>query len=114
MRRFYLENLENLKQNIIKGHELDVPDSLIHRISKVLRFKDGDKLEFLNGKGLLVEAVFRVKGKKVFFISSDFCKVERSNSTNVVAVSLIRRERFDLLVEKAVELGADEIQPFVS
>ncbi|MEI6092085.1 MAG: RsmE family RNA methyltransferase [bacterium] len=108
MRRFFLENID---PNITTGVVLDVPEELIHRIKNVLRINEGDNLEFIDGKGLLlcVEAIG--SGRLLSFKTIKVDKVKKDKPLIGLAVSMIRRERFDLLVEKAVELGVDIIIP---
>ncbi|MEI6080564.1 MAG: RsmE family RNA methyltransferase [bacterium] len=111
MRRFFLENLD---PSVPVGSILDVPDELLHRIKNVLRLDDGDTVEFIDGKGSIVEAEMFSNGKNKDFRTRSIKTVKREKPLIGVAVSLIRRERFDLLVEKAVELGADVIIPIES
>jgi 16S rRNA (uracil1498-N3)-methyltransferase len=106
MRRFFIEKLND---HLEEGGLLCVPDDIMHRIRNVLRFKDGDLIEFIDGKGLLLTAKF-IQNSAIFQIISKQEKLS-TRPLLAVAVSLIRRERFDLLVEKSVELGADLIIP---
>jgi 16S rRNA (uracil1498-N3)-methyltransferase len=108
MRRFFLESL-SLELSI--GTILNVPDELMHRAINVLRFDEGETVEFIDGKGLVLEAKVSGAGKNKKFTVSSKRTVKREKPLIGVAVSLIRRERFDLLVEKAVELGVDNIIP---
>ena len=108
MRRFFLDTLS---PNISKGTALDVPEDLLHRIKNVLRINNGDVVEFIDGKGLLVKAEATGEGKNKIFNVSSIENVKNERPLVGLAVSLIRRERFDLLVEKAVELGVDVIIP---
>ena len=108
MRRFFLETLS---PNISKGSMLDIPEDLLHRIKDVLRVNNGDVVEFIDGKGLLVKAEVTRVGKNSTFIVNATENIKNDRPLIGVAVSLIRRERFDLLVEKAVELGVDVIIP---
>jgi len=106
MRRFFIEELKYISS---AGSLLKPSDDIMHRIRNVLRFKDGDEIEFIDGKGLLIYAKFLQDSSSFQVISSQ--NIIKTKPLLAVAVSLIRRERFDLLVEKAVELGADMIIP---
>lgn len=108
MRRFFLETIFT---SLETGAVLNLPDELIHRAINVLRFDEGETVEFIDGKGLVVEAKVSGSGKNKKFTVSSKRTVKREKPLRGVAVSLIRRERFDLLVEKAVELGVDNIIP---
>jgi 16S rRNA (uracil1498-N3)-methyltransferase len=108
MRRFFLETLS---PNLSIGSQLNVPDELMHRTMNVLRFDDNEIVEFIDGNGLIVEAKITSTGKNKKFTATSKRTVKREKPLIGIAVSLIRRERFDLLVEKAVELGVDMIIP---
>jgi 16S rRNA (uracil1498-N3)-methyltransferase len=105
MRRFFIEKLEEH----LEGDLLVPSNELMPRIRNVLRFKDGDLIEFIDGEGLLLTAEFIQAESKFKIISRD--KKTKTKPLLGLAVSLIRRERFDLMVEKAVELGVDVIIP---
>ena len=108
MRRFFLEILSS---NLSISADLNVPDELMHRTINVLRFDKDEVVEFIDGKGLIVEAKISGTGKSKKFTVTSKRTVKREKPLIGVAVSLIRRERFDLLVEKSVELGVDMIIP---
>lgn len=104
MRRFFLPSL------LDKGN-ISPDDELLHRMNDVLRLDDDDKVEFIDGQGLIIEVRITNSGKKKEFKEIKRTTVKRPAQKLCLAVSMIRKERFDLLVEKAVELGADEIIP---
>ena len=106
MRRFFIPNIPNI------GH-IDLDSDLKHRIIDVLRCNDGEELEVIDGKGRLAKAVVSGKGKNIFLDIKEVKDIKKEGRQIIVAVSVIRRERFDMMVEKAVELGADKIIPFV-
>ncbi|MCX6112341.1 MAG: RsmE family RNA methyltransferase [Proteobacteria bacterium] len=108
MRRFFLETLSS---DLSKGASLDIPEELIHRIKNVLRINDGDLVEFIDGKGLLVKTEVTGENRNKIFKVRSIENIKKDKPILGLAVSLIRRERFDLLVEKAVELGVDVIIP---
>ena len=108
MRRFFLDTLSS---NLSINADLNVPDELMHRTINVLRFDKDEVVEFIDGKGLIVEAKISGTGKSKKFAVTSKRTVKREKPVIGVAVSLIRRERFDLLVEKSVELGVDMIIP---
>lgn len=109
MRRFFLDTID--PNVVITGSILNVPDELIHRIRNVLRINEGDRLEFIDGKGLVIGIEVVGTGKLISFKIIKIDKIKNDKPLVGLAVSMIRRERFDLLVEKAVELGVDIIIP---
>lgn len=106
MRRFYVPQIPS-------SGLIDVDESLKHRIGEVLRFSEGEELELVDGNGRIATVTVVGKGKKINFQIKNIVDQKRTGLRTVALVSLIRRERFDVMVEKAVELGADVIVPFV-
>jgi len=104
MRRFFLPSL------LVNG-TIEPDEELLHRMSDVLRLDEDDSVEFIDGQGLIIEAKIINSGKKKEFKEIKRTTVKRPAQKLCLAVSMIRKERFDLLVEKAVELGVDEIIP---
>ena len=80
-------------------------------MKNVLRINSGENVEFIDGKGLFVKAELVGEVKNRSFIVNSAENIRNEKPLLGLAVSLIRRERFDLLVEKAVELGVDVIIP---
>ena len=106
MRRFFIPNIPTTGN-------IELDSDLKHRIIDVLRCNDGEELEVIDGNGRLAKVVVVGKGKNIFLSVKEVKDIKKEGRQIIVAVSVIRRERFDLMVEKAVELGADKIIPFV-
>jgi len=113
MKRIFLPELLSNFSNVKAGSLITPDTKVLHRIKDVLRAEEGSVFEFIDGNGLVVQAEFLKK--ECNFVVNKVDRVKKNNSNQIcVAVSIIRRERFDLMVEKAVELGADKIIPFRS
>ena len=93
--------------------ELDREES--HHASHVLRLKPNDEICLLDGKGTGFHALINsvvydrvsgvIRGKKHGL-------GENRTSINL-APAMIKRDRFEILLEKATELGVNEIHPLV-
>lgn len=109
MHRFYSAELSENQTEI----QLDEMES--QHACKVLRLKKGTKIEVFNGHGLLVQAemieahhkkcVCKVLEKLVFpkddkYIHLAFCPTKTG-------------DRFEWMVEKAVEIGVSELTPII-
>lgn len=113
MKRIFLPELLSNFNNVNVGSLLTPDTKVLHRIKDVLRAEEGSLFEFIDGNGLVVQAEFLRKDCN--FVVNKIDRIKKQDSNNIcVAVSIIRRERFDLMVEKAVELGVDKIIPFRS
>lgn len=113
MKRIFLPELLSNFRDVKAGDVLTPDTKVLHRIKDVLRAEEGSVFEFIDGNGLVVQAEFL--RKECSFVVNKVDRTNRENANQIcIAVSIIRRERFDLMVEKAVELGVDKIIPFRS
>lgn len=100
--RFYCESIEPLSV-------LDPVES--NHLSRVLRLSVGAAVELFDGQGTLAEAVVeQIRRNSVALrVTAQTCTAPRSNGRILLAVSFAKGQRFDWLVEKCTELGADHI-----
>jgi 16S rRNA (uracil1498-N3)-methyltransferase len=85
-------------------------------ICTVLRLQTGDKIQVLDGKGsLYIVQLADVKGKLVTgeIISSEKVNTE-SSLTIHLGQSLIKGNKFDVVLRKSVELGVKKITPLMT
>ncbi|HVN66954.1 MAG TPA: RsmE family RNA methyltransferase, partial [Candidatus Sulfotelmatobacter sp.] len=79
----------------------------IHYVRDVLRLKIGDKLELLDGTGMVHEAMIKDLTKE--WIACEILSSHQSASEPAVKVTLAQAlpkgQKMDFVVEKAVELG---------
>lgn len=109
MKRFYCENL-------VDGdlHAQLSPIEARHAIS-VMRLKAGQEIELVDGKGGLASGIIDFISKKTVSIKiTDLTRAEEKKQGKVVIVtSLAKGDRFDWLISKCTELGADRIIPVI-
>lgn len=106
--RFYYPLPLSNKKIIINDKEI------IHQIKNVLRLQKGDEIILFNEK---IEKLGRID-----LISKDFLKIilekevdslKEPDSYVCLFSSILKRENFELLVEKATEIGIREIYPLI-
>lgn len=88
---------------------------LTHRILSVLRIKNGNKIILCDGKGN--EAIFSLKleEKNLFFLREGGVKKAWMPEKNIsLFVSILKKENFEFVVQKATELGVKKIIPVIS
>lgn len=109
MQLFYNIDI-NLSENLL------LPEEEARHIVKALRYKQGDKIFFTDGKGLLFEGEIINDNYKTCEIKW-LCKTEGNDKKNFrlhMAVAPTKNiDRLEWFVEKATELGIDEITPLV-
>jgi len=95
------------------GEEFVLREAEFDHVVNALRKSPGDPVLIANGRGTLIHAIIIDIGEEEVR-----CKAEQlrhpENELPVrltVAVALIKRQRFEWMVEKLTELGAHKIQP---
>ncbi len=110
LHRFYLNNLN--KNKIIVTQETD----LIHQLKNVFRYKIGQRIFLFNekdGEGEFEIVDINKKDMSFKFIRQiKNIEVDDKNKRQVtLCMSVIKNNNFDLVLEKAVELGVSKIIP---
>lgn len=100
--RFYCQNIDSVCI-------LDEEQS--HHLSRVLRVEEGDTVDVFDGRGTLAEGtVERIDRRQVSIRTSNISRIEAPRSSRLIlAVSIAKGQRFDWMIEKCTELGADHI-----
>ena len=107
MRRFYSNNIQ---ENYIY---LDLEES--RHIAKVLRLKTGDKVEVINGSGLCyIAELTTVDTRACVLVIKDTIKSSENEYGIHLAVAPTKNiNRWEWLIEKATEIGVDQITPML-
>lgn len=101
----------------INSNEYTLDEQESKHCIKVLRMQTGDKLNLIDGKGNLyfaeiTQANFRACQLRVYEVNSEF---EKRNYRLHIAIAPTKNiERFEWFLEKATEIGIDEITPIIS
>lgn len=100
--RFYCESIE-------PQSTLDPVES--RHLSRVLKLSVGAPVELFDGRGTLGKGIVsQINSKKAIIRITDKTRVPVSDSGKLIlAVSFAKGQRFDWLIEKCTELGADHI-----
>jgi 16S rRNA (uracil1498-N3)-methyltransferase len=108
--RFYV------RQPQILNGVLKIEGSEVKHIRKVLRLKAGDEILVFNGLGKEYEGTIAEEepSSVVIKINNIFLSRRDSPLQITLAQSLLKGEKMDYLIQKATELGAQEVIPFFS
>ena len=109
MHRFYVapENWD--------PRELVLSGSEAHHAGKVLRMQAGDKLVLFNGKGReLTAEIATIADHEIRLRKLHEAETAPLRSRIVLGQAIPKGKNMDLIVQKAVEIGAAEIAPIIS
>ena len=107
MQLFYLENP---KDEIILSAEES------KHATKVLRKKEGDILNFTDGKGYFYKAKITVADTRkcrLEIVSSEQKEKQHNYHLHIAIAPTKNMDRFEWFLEKATEIGIDEITPII-
>lgn len=95
------------------GGTFDLPPEAAHHAARVLRLREGDRVEMFDGLGNACHgAISEIGGKRVAVGQIAAASADRESPLRVVlAQALSSSEKMDWVVQKATELGVAEIQP---
>ena len=111
LHRFYLSsNIHKEKINSFSNPEI------IHQLRRVFRLHEGDKAIFFDGTGsdYVSEIVSMTDAKLEFRVHETIAVKLHSPRHLSLAVSLIKKDNFEWVIEKGTELGVSEFVPLVS
>ena len=102
--------------DVKSGEEFLVDSEEFDHIVKSLRMSVGDSVEFVNGAGMVIHSIItQIKNDELACRAESVEPSQNELPLHVTAaVGLIRRQRFEWMVEKLTELGVHSIQPIHS
>ena len=107
--RYFLDESARLEEDSIT-----ITGGKANRLKRVMRVRRDDALELVHP---LTDRLYRASVERVTR-DDVICRIEESRPLRrlpppriVVSASLIRPQRYDFIIEKATELGVDEIRP---
>lgn len=106
--RFFLHSpLQKDSTYLLKGTEF-------HHLTRVMRIREGESIEAVNGAGVLAIAkVFRIEKNEAMLVIEEIILQEAPNNCPIILVQAIPKPvRQDTILEKATELGASQIWLF--
>lgn len=101
---------------ITAGQVVELPANAAHHAARVLRLEQGDQVTLFNGEGGEFAAIIaRIDKKGVAIAAEKYLAIKRESPLVITLVqALCANEKMDWVVQKAVELGVNRIQPVVS
>lgn len=89
---------------------------IVHQIAHVLRMKTGENIILCNGEGkeALVEITDIQKTKIQVVVKEKFKSIPEPERKVTLYAAVIKGEHFEMIVEKATEMGVSEIIPIIT
>jgi 16S rRNA (uracil1498-N3)-methyltransferase len=105
-----------IEQPLKVGDVIDLPEGAARHLLQVLRLKAGDSFLIFNGEPGEFAATLEAAGKRGARARiGPFHEANRESPLHVTLAQCVSKgERMDFALQKAVELGATEIQPLLS
>lgn len=105
LRRFYIP------PESIHDSAAQLPADQVHHLRNVLRIQAGDAVEIFDGAGNGYSGEVEFRGSDVFICQLKRLPSQASPVRLILAGALIKPAKFEWVLEKATELGVDEILP---
>lgn len=95
------------------GQVVALENSEFHHLVNVMRLKEGQSLELVNGQGALAQAfIQRITKKQALLAIESVENLQRPARELILAQALPRINRLDFIIEKGTELGATQFWLF--
>lgn len=105
--RFFVEKPLTLHEKVL------IEESEYHHMTKVMRLKQGDEIELINGKGFLATAEIELLSKNsAECLIKDILFQEKPLKRFIIAQSILKAASLELIVEKNTELGVEALWIF--
>jgi 16S rRNA (uracil1498-N3)-methyltransferase len=96
-----------------------IPEAEATHLTRVLRLSVGDEIEVIDGRGGACTARLALRGKQWMATLSEVSPEKRTSKELevvpvILEVAVLKGEAMEWVVEKAVELGARSLHPFIS
>ena len=104
------------EQALVEGAAVALGEGPSRHIGKVLRMQVGRELILFNGQGGEYQAIITQASKKVIEVEiREFSIDSKQSSLNIeLGIGLSKGDRFELVLQKATELGVSKIVPLLS
>lgn len=109
MQQYYVKQQVHVNENILMDSEQS------HHIKHVMRMKDGEVIRIADCDASLFYATIKYIRDEVYTIIQSIIEDDTKNVVKITLLQcLIKKEKWDFLLQKCCELGVDVIVPFTS
>lgn len=104
--RFFIPHVLAAGERTLEGDEL--------RHARVVRLHDGETVEVFDGRGAAWNATVQSAADGVLMLTSPVAAPRESRLALHLAMAIIQLEKFELVLQKATELGVRSITPLIT
>lgn len=102
-------------QKLTPGEDVAVSGEEFHHAARVVRLRAGDEVELFDGKGMAARGRTTAFSSNAFVVRIESLIPSRESPIALhLAMAVIQLEKFELVLQKATELGARSIVPLVT
>ena len=95
--------------------ELEISGEIAHQIIKVLKLKVGEKIEICDKKGTYAIAkIVKIEKNTVLIEINELIKNQNTDKHINLFCAILKKENFELVVQKATECGVSKIIPVIT
>ncbi len=100
----------------LSGKEIEITGEIAHQMAKVLKLEVGEQVELCDGKGNNASGKIRSLNKNSVIIDIESHSTEVSQDKKSVSLfcAVLKKENFELVVQKATECGVQKIIPIIT
>jgi len=111
MKRHYFIGQFNWGTEEIKCLDTEI----IHQIKDVLKLGKGEEVVMCDGQGkAAITQILEITKKEIVFILKKYLPKEQKGNNVVLFAAVLKKDNFEWLLQKAVEVGVDEVVPIYS
>lgn len=97
------------------GEKIELPKDICHQLINVLRFDSGDNIRIISAEGVPFLCEVEISKKKVFAnVVSEIMESEEPKCEITLYLAQIKRDKFELALQKCTELGVTKIVPIIT
>ena len=105
----------HFKGSFASGEELTITGEEFHHAARVARVRVGERIELFDGNGQAAEALVTNARRDALTVRVELMLPSRESPLDLtLAISIIQLEKFELVLQKATELGVRAIVPLVA
>ncbi|MBQ4253717.1 MAG: 16S rRNA (uracil(1498)-N(3))-methyltransferase [Erysipelotrichaceae bacterium] len=95
-----------------KPHELSPQQS--HHVCDVLRMKNDDQIRVVDDDNRVFSALLKIEQGRAFIVPQEMMETQISENEVVLCAAMIKKEKWEMIIQKACELGATVIVPLIT